>query len=151
MERAVRMSLGLQVTASPPERDVQFRHDVHLATQTGLRCEDCHATPVTMARNRECGSCHSSHHTDRAECSKCHAPPKSDAHDASVHLTCAGSTCHAPAKAPPPTLSRTTCLFCHADKKDHEPEGSCALCHRIPGAKGLTRVPDEKGGAGMGP
>lgn len=150
-ERTVRVALALQVTEAPRVRDITFRHDVHLATGTRLACQDCHGTPVTMARNRECGSCHSSHHSDRADCVSCHSPPRRDAHDASVHLTCAGSACHATAKAPSPTLSRATCLFCHADKKDHEPDGSCAACHRIPGAKGLGTWQDAGTRTGTGP
>ena len=135
-ERTVRLTLDLQVTEGARTRDVTFRHDVHVATSAGLACKDCHGTAVTLQRNRECASCHSSHHAGKAECANCHAPPRRGAHDASVHLTCAGSQCHATDKAPSPTLSRTTCLFCHADRRDHEPEGSCALCHKIPGAKG---------------
>jgi hypothetical protein len=89
---------------------------------------------VTLARNRECGSCHTQHHAGRAECTSCHAVPGATAHDASVHLGCASGACHSASRAPRPTLSRTLCLFCHAAQRDHEPGGSCALCHRIPGA-----------------
>lgn len=135
-ERTVRLSFTLQVADTARTRDVTFRHDVHVATGSGVACTECHGTAVTLARNRECGSCHASHHSDRTNCVNCHAPPKDGAHDASVHLTCAGSACHASSKAPAPTLSRATCLFCHADQRDHEPEGSCAGCHRIPGAQG---------------
>lgn len=134
--RTVRLTL--HVVGEARQRDVTFRHDVHLATTAGLGCKDCHGAEVTLARNRECGSCHSSHHSDRTECTNCHARPRRGAHDASVHLTCAGGQCHATAKAPSPTLSRNTCLFCHADRRNHEPEGSCAACHRIPGAKGMA-------------
>jgi hypothetical protein len=137
-QRSVRLTLTLQVAEAPRVREVTFRHDVHIATIAGLTCKDCHGTEVTLARNRECGSCHSSHHAGKADCASCHTPPRRDAHDTAVHLTCAGSACHATAKAPSPTLSRATCLFCHADRRDHEPEGSCAVCHRIPGASGLA-------------
>lgn len=137
-ERSVRLTLALQVAEVPAVREVTFRHDVHIATSAGLECRDCHGTEVTLQRNRECGSCHASHHAGKAECTNCHATARRGAHGASVHLTCAGSACHATAKAPSPTLSRATCLFCHTDRRDHEPEGSCAACHRIPGAKGLS-------------
>ena len=33
-----------------------------------------------------------------------------------------------------PTLSRTLCLYCRA--QDHEPDGDCAQCHRIPAQGG---------------
>jgi hypothetical protein len=95
---------------------------------------------VTLQRNRECGSCHDSHHAGEAECGKCHATPRRGAHNTAVHLSCAGSACHASSKAPTPTSSRTLCLFCHTDRRDHEPDGSCASCHRIPGARGLTNA-----------
>ena len=137
-ERTVRLTLNLQVSDTARARDVVFRHDVHVATTADLACKDCHATAVTLQRNRECGSCHASHHAGGAECVNCHARPRRGAHNASVHLSCAGSACHATARAPTPTLSRTLCLFCHTDRRDHEPEGSCATCHRIPGAKGLA-------------
>ena len=135
-ERPVRLTLALQVAEVPRVREVAFRHDVHIATSTGIVCRDCHGTEVTLQRNRECGSCHASHHAGKAECTACHAAPRRGVHDASVHLTCAGSACHAPATAPSPTLSRTTCLFCHTTQRFHEPDGSCAECHRIPGARG---------------
>jgi hypothetical protein len=139
--RTVRLTL--HVAGESRQRDVTFRHDVHLAATAGLDCKDCHGAEVTLARDRECGSCHSSHHSDRTECTNCHARPTRGAHDVSVHLTCAGSNCHATAKAPSPTLSRNTCLFCHADRRNHEPGGSCAVCHRIPGAKGLASAGHE--------
>lgn len=136
-ERSVRLTLALQVAETPRAREVTFRHDVHIAASAGLGCKDCHGTAVTLQRNRDCGSCHSSHHAGKAECTSCHVRPARGAHNAAVHLTCAGSACHAAANAPVPALSRTLCLFCHSDRRDHEPNGSCAACHRIPGAKGL--------------
>ena len=133
-QRTIRLTLNLQVSDTARVRDVAFRHDVHLVTSAGLTCKDCHAAEVTLQRNRECGSCHASHHAGTADCGICHATPRRGAHDAAVHLTCAGSACHATARAPTPALSRTLCLFCHTDRRDHEPEGSCAACHRIPTA-----------------
>jgi hypothetical protein len=132
------VQLTMRIVGESRGRDVTFRHDVHIATTAGLGCKDCHVAEVTLARKRECSSCHSSHHSDRTDCTNCHLPPKRGVHDASVHLTCAGSQCHALGRAPTPTLSRATCLFCHADRRNHEPGGSCAACHRIPGASGLT-------------
>jgi hypothetical protein len=130
--------LALHVAGESRQRDVTFRHDVHIAARTGLGCRDCHVAEVTLARKRECASCHSSHHSDRTDCTNCHVQPRRGTHNASVHLGCAGSQCHSAEKAPAPTLSRETCLFCHANRRDHEPEGSCAACHRIPGAGEIT-------------
>lgn len=147
VQRTVRLTLNLQVSDTARSRDVAFRHDVHVATSAGLACTDCHATEVTLQRNRDCGSCHASHHAGKAECATCHAAPRRDAHNDAVHLTCAGSGCHAASTAPTPVLSRTLCLFCHADRRDHEPEGSCAACHLIPGANGraLSRAARHAG------
>lgn len=140
-ERTVRLGLSLQVAAAPRTRDVTFPHALHVARNAGLVCADCHGAEVTLPRDVKCGSCHESHHDGRAECSSCHAlSAQADrAHDASVHLTCAGSACHASSKAPAPTQARSVCLFCHRDKRMHEPEGSCAACHRIPDTRGATR------------
>ena len=151
-ERSVALTLTLQVAEAPRVRDVTFRHDVHVAPSTGLTCRNCHGTAVTLQRNRECGSCHASHHDGAAECTSCHTRPARGAHNASVHLTCAGASCHAAARAPAPALSRTLCLFCHSDRRDHEPDGSCAACHRIPGAKGAgAGSPSARPGAGGRP
>ena len=133
-ERPVSLSLNLKVADTPRRRGVAFRHAPHVTDSAGITCRDCHATEITLARNRECGSCHESHHGGKAECTACHAAPRQGAHDASVHLTCTSGSCHAAARAPSPTLSRTTCVFCHTDRRDHEPDGSCAACHRIPRA-----------------
>lgn len=132
-ERPVQLSLALKVAATPRSRTVRFRHQPHLSGSAAIECMSCHATPVTMARNRECATCHQPHHEGKAECANCHAAPPRGAHNAAVHLSCAGAACHA-TKAPTPASSRALCLYCHADRRNHEPEGSCALCHRIPGA-----------------
>jgi hypothetical protein len=95
-----------------------------------------------LTRTRQCESCHEEHHAGRAECSTCHAAAPKDAHGAAVHLGCAGASCHSGTRAPGPALSRTLCLFCHAPQRDHEPGGSCALCHRIPGARAMPGSAD---------
>jgi hypothetical protein len=134
-ERTVRLALSLNVAAAPRTREVSFPHALHVARNAGLVCADCHGAKVTLPKNVQCGSCHQAHHDGRAECTSCHAlsASASAAHDASVHLTCAGGACHSPAKAPTPTQARSVCVFCHRDSQTHEPEGSCAACHRIPG------------------
>jgi hypothetical protein len=140
--REVRLSLTLKV-GGVRARQVRFPHAPHISDSTSIGCRDCHATPVTLARNRDCASCHESHHTGEAVCSGCHARPPQDAHGTAVHLGCAGSQCHEPAKAPLPTQGREVCLFCHGEQREHEPDGTCALCHRIPGAQ--SRAPGQRG------
>ena len=125
--------LTLTVRDSSTVRPLPFRHTVHVAAGK-LACTTCHATPVTLARNRECASCHADHHLAAADCSSCHAAPRAGAHDARAHLSCTGAGCHAASVAPPPTLSRSLCLTCHVAQRDHERGGSCAACHRVPDA-----------------
>jgi len=130
--RAISTQMSLTVRDSAVSRLLPFRHDVHIREGLGLTCKECHGTPVTLTMNRDCASCHVAHHRPEATCSSCHTPPKTGVHQASAHLSCSGSGCHSPAVAPPPTLSRTLCLTCHVEQKEHEPLGSCADCHRIP-------------------
>jgi hypothetical protein len=59
-------------------------------------------------------------------------PAPAGAHDMQVHLTCAGSGCHSPADDRQPPLSRPMCLLCHEPQRDHEPDGICWDCHRVP-------------------
>lgn len=127
-------------------RELPFRHEIHLAA--GRTCGDCHRTDVTLQVDRECASCHASHHTATSECATCHVPAKAGVHNADVHLSCAGSGCHASAAAPSPALSRNLCLACHAAQKTHEPGGVCAECHRIP-ATHLSAPSASRGGPGM--
>lgn len=140
-ERTVRLTLPLQAAAAPRTRDVTFPHALHVARNAGLVCTDCHGVEVSLPKDVKCGSCHESHHDGRAECTKCHVLPAAadSAHDAAVHLTCSGAACHVAAKAPAPTSARSVCIFCHQDRKMHEPEGSCAACHRIPDSRGHAR------------
>ena len=124
----VAAKMSLTVWDSVGTRPLPFRHDVHLRAGAAVACRDCHGAPVTLAMNRECASCHQPHHRPEASCSSCHPAPRTGVHPLATHLSCSGSGCHAAAVAPPPTL----CLTCHTAQRDHEPEGSCASCHRIP-------------------
>lgn len=132
-ERHVSQPFRLAVRTSPTERPLTFRHEPHVASTSGLGCRDCHATEVTLARNRDCTSCHDSHHAGAATCSRCHEAPRAGAHNESAHLGCATAGCHAANRAPAPTSSRELCLFCHQSQRNHEVGGTCAACHRIPG------------------
>jgi hypothetical protein len=130
-------TLSLSVWSSGRTRMLPFRHSLHAS----LTCTDCHRTAVTLARDRECASCHTSHHNPRAVCSGCHSPPPQSIHPIGVHLSCAGSSCHSPVRAPAPAFSRTQCLFCHPAQTAHEPGGNCAECHKIGVGAGQTREP----------
>jgi hypothetical protein len=135
---AVEMALSVRHRAGT--RNLPFGHDRH----EKVACRDCHGTPVTLARNRDCGSCHDKHHRAESICSSCHERATDDrtlraAHGDAAHLSCAGAECHAPRVAPSPVLSRSLCLVCHAAQRAHEPDGSCASCHKIPGAPAPAR------------
>jgi hypothetical protein len=124
----------MSFTPIPGERirALPFRHDTHLQPGKAAACQDCHTAPVTLAVARECASCHVKHHRPDADCTSCHVKAPVGTHTDRVHLSCSGSGCHAEAAAPPATLSRSVCLACHTEQKDHEPRGDCATCHRIP-------------------
>lgn len=144
---AVPAPMALTVWESSRTRTLPFAHETH----AGITCEDCHRTPVTRAVNRECAACHAEHHRPEANCASCHLSPERSVHQAESHLSCAGSGCHAPAAAPAPTLSRSLCVMCHTEQRNHEPGSGCTACHQIPDAPipragaGAPRVP---GGGG---
>jgi hypothetical protein len=127
--RPVLLELALSVRPQPVARPVRFDHQQH----TTVECAQCHdplagprLTPPT------CSTCHTEHHRGAAECSTCHLPALPGAHGAEVHLTCAGSGCHAVDKQTQPTLSRPMGLLCHEEQREHEPGGLCHECHRVP-------------------
>jgi hypothetical protein len=125
---AVAVSLKLTVVDTARLRELPFEHRRHDA----VACVNCHGTPVTLAPNRECASCHAEHHRPEANCSGCHSTINRVVHPRHSHMSCAGSGCHAPTVAPRPALSRNLCLTCHPEQRNHEPQGSCAACHGIP-------------------
>jgi hypothetical protein len=120
-------NLRFTVWDSARDRALSFSHNIH----TILNCLDCHDTPVTLARSRDCTSCHKDHHRVQATCTNCHQPVRPSVHRETVHLSCAGSGCHASEVTPPPTQSRTLCLYCHQRQTLHEPGRICSECHRL--------------------
>jgi hypothetical protein len=120
--------MALSVWSGARTRELPFAHERHATVE----CTECHRAPVTMARTRECGSCHEGHHRVESTCASCHEGVARMPHRSASHVTCAGSQCHAAPVAPPATLSRNLCVTCHTAQADHEPGGSCASCHMIP-------------------
>lgn len=116
----------------PATRRLSFQHGPHVGGEAPVPCGDCHRAPVTLARERECNTCHAQHHRTASNCITCHETAAPGVHTREVHLSCAGSGCHAASAVPSPAESRTVCLACHRTQVDHEPGGSCARCHRIP-------------------
>ncbi len=128
-QRSIAASMTLAEAATPRDRMLPFGHAVHLAAQ----CGECHQTAVTLAVAVTCNACHDRHHEAKADCAQCHRGFERDAsHTARAHLGCTGAGCHTSSALPEPTASRTLCLACHTEQRDHEPAGDCARCHRIP-------------------
>jgi hypothetical protein len=132
----VPVTLSLTVWDSAAIRDLPFAHARHAAKS----CQECHIPPAGAAARTECAACHTDHHRPEADCAQCHRPARPGAHGLAVHLTCAGSGCHERVAEPVPLrgvamrplLSRTLCLLCHPEQREHEPGGTCHVCHRIP-------------------
>jgi hypothetical protein len=124
----VTQTMALTVWDSPRLRELPFSHEIH----AGVTCQDCHRTPVTLQMDRPCASCHTDHHRPAAECTQCHLPAEPEAHGLGAHLTCATSGCHSGEPAVTPPFSRSVCLTCHTDQREHEPGRDCAACHMIP-------------------
>ena len=139
---AIPARMTFSVKDSAIRRTLPFEHNRHV--EAGINCQACHRTPVTMAVNRDCASCHEPHHRAEATCTSCHTPAPRGVHKASVHLSCSGSGCHATNVAPVPTASRSVCLSCHVRQRDHEPGRNCAVCHGIP--SGLQRAGGGRSG-----
>jgi hypothetical protein len=123
----VQRQLKLSVWSQVRTRSLPFPHTPHAA----LGCRTCHVDPPLLTPTRTCGSCHARHHHPGAECSLCHQTPPPTAHDLRAHVSCSGSGCHAESLVKSLPRTRSTCLFCHQDRVDHQPGKECASCHRV--------------------
>lgn len=142
LPQAARVAAAMRFAGREPvTRQLPFQHAPHVGGSTAVACAECHVASVTMARERECASCHAQHHRAEANCSGCHGSPARDVHTRDVHLSCGGAGCHAAASVPSPVESRSLCVACHSAQAEHEPTGSCASCHRIP-RRGARRTAD---------
>lgn len=147
--RTVSASMELTVWDEIRTRDLSFEH----ATHETLECQDCHTGAVMLAVEQECAACHDDHHRPEADCATCHEPAPEGVHGLEVHLTCTSSGCHAGTAGERPELTRTLCLTCHVDQRDHEEGLKCQSCHMVPvdpplrRSRGSTSIPFQ----GMGP
>lgn len=132
--------VSLSVWDSTASRSLPFKHTNHQRVE----CRQCHAAEITLARIRECGSCHEQHHRPEADCSSCHERPRTSAHPVETHLSCAASQCHSAKVAPEPSSSRNLCLVCHREQALHEPKKDCATCHRIPDAETAAALKEAR-------
>jgi hypothetical protein len=115
-----------------PGRRLPFDHEVH----AGEGCSSCHAEgPDRSAAEVDCASCHEPHHDADVDCASCHVAAAPGAHQVeTAHLGgCGGSGCHQDVPFEEVERSRTVCLACHQDQRDHRPEGDCAECHAMLG------------------
>ncbi|MDZ7780824.1 MAG: hypothetical protein U5R14_12965 [Gemmatimonadota bacterium] len=114
-----------------PGRGLPFDHAVH----AGERCATCHTDdPTRSASGADCASCHEAHHDPGNDCASCHEPAAPDAHSVeTAHVGCGGSGCHQDAPFESVERTRSVCLVCHQDQRDHRPEGDCAECHAMTG------------------
>lgn len=122
----------LSVGRTDPTRTLDFDHRRH----DDIGCTECHRGGLALgAADVRCSSCHEEHHQPDRACIACHVDPAQGAHPVSVHVTgCAGSGCH---EAVPPALrgvprTRSFCLACHQEQREHMVGGNCADCHRLP-------------------
>lgn len=126
--RQVSTTVTLTVWEEPRSRQLSFEHEYH----ESLQCQECHTSSVLLTAEPDCAACHDDHHRPEADCSSCHEPAESEAHGLEVHLTCTSSGCHAGTAGDRPALTRSMCLTCHQNQRDHEPGLDCQNCHMIP-------------------
>ena len=122
----VSTQFAVSVRREVETRNVPFRHDWH----RDVKCGACHGEPVTLAVNRDCGSCHSQHHVAEADCRLCHRPAKAE-HTRQAHLGCAGAGCHTMRQPVSLQETRNVCLTCHTDMVNHRRDRECANCHEV--------------------
>jgi nitrate/TMAO reductase-like tetraheme cytochrome c subunit len=120
------VSVMTSTLAAPTTRRLPFAHTTH----SGVACTECHTTPVTLAPESKCASCHQSHHDEARTCTTCHSAY--DAHRTKqVHAGCGGSGCHSDPSVLALGARRNVCLSCHVDQANHKPGRECGTCHRV--------------------
>ena len=128
----VRRTMDIRVgRLNRPTRNLPFDHRPHLA----VACRECHTEGAALSAARvDCAACHEEHHEPERSCMACHDEPRDGAHDAQVHLGCAGSGCHAAVPASVNAVPRTRdfCLACHQGMTEHRPGRNCESCHSLP-------------------
>lgn len=123
-------TMTFAVLSEPREATLPFRHADHEAQD----CASCHETgdPSLAPTDLDCSSCHQEHHDAQVGgCSSCHLLPRPEAHPIEVHAGCSASGCHTEGPFEVAPRTRTACLWCHEEQRDHEPDMDCASCHRL--------------------
>jgi hypothetical protein len=119
--------MALSVWGESRVRDLVFEHERH----TAVGCLDCHRGGMRVTAEH-CSTCHLDHHRPEAECARCHLPPEPQTHNLAAHLTCGGAGCHSTEATRRPMQSRSSCLVCHTDQREHRPGRDCVACHIKP-------------------
>jgi nitrate/TMAO reductase-like tetraheme cytochrome c subunit len=134
LAKSIPTTVPVTVPRTPTrDRVVQFAHPTH----AGIRCADCHTTPVTLTPGtavRQCSNCHGDHHAAAKQCASCHSTTtlRSAHRDApgNVHRRC--DACHAATTVARLTPDRSFCLTCHTpDQATHYPQRECTTCHML--------------------
>ncbi|MDH3270608.1 MAG: hypothetical protein OEN56_04705 [Gemmatimonadota bacterium] len=130
-------SMVLDVGVNDPDRVMIFPHLDH----ADLDCASCHSEGLAMAppADLDCASCHQDHHTPVSDCAACHAVAPVSAHPPTeAHVTCSGAGCHTDVPFENVPRTRSFCLGCHQDLRDHEPQETCSECHQLPAPRRQT-------------
>jgi nitrate/TMAO reductase-like tetraheme cytochrome c subunit len=124
------VAVSFSVGAPDQSREMTFPHEPHGV----LPCGMCHTEGVRLvAVDVDCASCHAIHHRPDNDCASCHEAAPVDAHPPSeAHVTCSGAACHQDVPFESVPRTRTVCLGCHQDRRDHNPNRVCAECHTLP-------------------
>lgn len=131
-----------QGSAPKGHSDCASCHDSHSGRRLpGATCSSCHASESASAKavgHGACNDCHRAHGPSGPEsppaCVQCHSATAKSAglHALAGHQTC--SSCHGSAHAAAPKSDRATCLSCHSNMVNHQPDAkTCAGCHAFRG------------------
>lgn len=128
---------SFELSVGGGSRTLTFRHEPHAE----LDCAQCHTEGTNLsAADAECASCHEEHHAAGNDCASCHVRAPVSAHPPSEgHVTCSGAGCHQAVPFEGLPRTRSVCLVCHQDLRDHRPGRACIECHTLPDPRGAAQ------------
>jgi nitrate/TMAO reductase-like tetraheme cytochrome c subunit len=123
------VTVDFSVGQSEQTRVMAFPHARHAV----LPCGMCHTQGLRLAAEARCAACHGARHDPEHDCAACHQAAPTSAHPPSkAHVTCTGTGCHEEMPFESVPRTRSVCLGCHQDMRDHRPERPCVECHTLP-------------------